>query len=487
MTRMGRGWKVWVGLLLMVLLVRLTWGGYASYLRERELDLVRTRGEPVTIDDLAATRVPLPDDQNAAVVFQNAMNAVSRMVESPSDSNFEFPWYPPYNAQWLEIAGASEESNAQAFTMARAARALRRSQMSLPTGSPLVNQVYIPYMSDSRRLANTLVDGAVYVQQIKNHAEAVDRLIDALGIGESLQHQDTLLAQLLGAGIYALVCDRAMIIAPHLRFSPGGITRPASREAVQLLIDRLLDDQLALTGFRRGILMDRVLMIDWLDTSAENTWFLRPLADMDVARKSREHDAYVNAIQGGDYPASDKILRRAKKYGGQMQTTMYGPVFDRVPRYSRWFDSFGTDNTHLHFPRIFQSIAERRMTAISLAAQLYRADHGNWPRRLNDLVPAYLAALPTDPFRADGGTFGYEILLGVLPDGSDRPLLSCEMFPAGRNWVDPEPMYGYQSAPSSQTAYQRRDLAWWKPLSRRFDEEEAARLEAEKSPKQDVN
>jgi hypothetical protein len=73
--------------------------------------------------------------------------------------------------------------------------------------------------------------------------------------------------------------------------------------------------------------------------------------------------------------------------------------------------------------RQFRVLADRRATAASLACQLFRAERGRWPERLEELVAAYLPHVPVDPFFEDGRWIGYLVLHGVLPDGGDRPLL----------------------------------------------------------------
>ena len=73
----------------------------------------------------------------------------------------------------------------------------------------------------------------------------------------------------------------------------------------------------------------------------------------------------------------------------------------------------------------FRTLATRRMAATALAIRLYELDHGRRPASLDELVPAYLDALPADPFAADGRTFGYKphapspILYSLGPDGRD--------------------------------------------------------------------
>jgi hypothetical protein len=53
-------------------------------------------------------------------------------------------------------------------------------------------------------------------------------------------------------------------------------------------------------------------------------------------------------------------------------------------------------------------LSERRAAALALAIRLYQLDRrGERPTSLAELVPAYLAAVPADPFAAGGQPFRY--------------------------------------------------------------------------------
>jgi hypothetical protein len=115
--------------------------------------------------------------------------------------------------------------------------------------------------------------------------------------------------------------------------------------------------------------------------------------------------------------------------------------------------------------RHFRAIAERRATAASLACQLFRAERGRWPERMEELVPAFLPHVPTDPFFDDGRWIVYVMLRGALPDGGDRPVLVW-----GEQRLDygppPWPCYGWyrdrRRQPSSDNR-QYRDVARFVP------------------------
>jgi len=144
-----------------------------------------------------------------------------------------------------------------------------------------------------------------------------------------------------------------------------------------------------------------------------------------------------------------------------------------VPRYSRWFSHMGLSGSGWWVGIPYQYLTNRRMAAVSLAAQLYRHDHdGVWPAKLQDLVPAYLPAVPKDPKLPGGRPLGYFVVPHGLPDGQDRPVVSVGPPPTAAS-LDSEPTYE-PSDYKNPTDY--RDLARWTVQDRRFDVESRLRV-----------
>ncbi|MGA2439850.1 MAG: hypothetical protein ABSH08_02740 [Tepidisphaeraceae bacterium] len=122
----------------------------------------------------------------------------------------------------------------------------------------------------------------------------------------------------------------------------------------------------------------------------------------------------------------------------------------------------------------FRSIgAERTMAAMSLASHVFYFQQNRWPKSAEELASMLPGGLPKDPWGDGKQTFGYVLIKGGLPDGSDRPLVYCrcesrdEMF----FHVD-QPEYGYyndygSNLPTSQrnNGGQFRDVASWVPAA----------------------
>jgi hypothetical protein len=111
---------------------------------------------------------------------------------------------------------------------------------------------------------------------------------------------------------------------------------------------------------------------------------------------------------------------------------------------------------------------ETTFAAISLACHVYKYENGHWPDSLDQLVPMYLPRLPMDPFGNGKQPFGYVVIQGGLPDGSDRPMAysRCQSRDGLFYRVD-SAQYGFyidgSNLPLSNTAQggQFRDIARW--------------------------
>jgi hypothetical protein len=218
--------------------VRLAWGWHARRQLAAALDDLRRRGQPVANND--AMEETVPGSENAWPLYARAINAINPGTDSPRNSALDYPAYPPYGPQWLALAAASEKANAGAFSAARAARQLPRSQFPRPRdydpmyGSPEWNQ--------ARHLANTLADGAHYAHLRGDDAEAVERLLDLLHLARSLRQDPHLVGQLVAIGLDALSAHAVQQIAPTLRLDASSRGAPASAALARQLIAALLDE-----------------------------------------------------------------------------------------------------------------------------------------------------------------------------------------------------------------------------------------------------
>jgi hypothetical protein len=457
-----------------LLAVRLGWGWHAARARDAELAAARGRGETASVADV---RLPEVEDAHNAWEHQVlAMQAARTGVDSPASSSLEYPDYPPYPPAWTRMAAASEAAHGGAFARARDARAFPVARLRRSVQPPMFNAIS-PGLNNARHLANTVGDGALYAHvNLGDDAEAVERLRDVLHLARSLRQDPTVIAQLVGIGIDALACNRAMVVAPGVRVAgtagAGGAKRPATAAQIRGLIRELLDEDAAWEQFGRALQSERVEINHDLATRGGENWVIRPLADLWSARLGRDLGVAVEASRLRTRPEAAAVLARVPVVTGELAggwsiSSWVGDGRATAPRYSRWFLAGGGGMRYDRaFETQFRGMGDRRTTAVSWAANWFRAERGRWPASLAELVPDYLPRVPADPFHADGRPVGYEVVKGGLPDGGDRPLVYYDAGLGLLEAVPREPAYGFylgSRAAKGKPVRQFRDLSRFVP------------------------
>jgi hypothetical protein len=307
--------------------------------------------------------------------------------------------------------------------------------------------------TDARNLANTLADGAQYADLQGDDAEAVERLLDLLHLGRAMRQDPLLISQLVGIGIDALATDAAQQVAPTLALGPAG---PHDDR------DERPDNPCVAAGVARaGAEAHRgccstagTTTLTSAGRSQRNARLSstcstngRPGRGRSGRSRSRRCCAGWPGSRSswkrpGSPPsaAARRVLARlpkeAEEDDGAPPIALFGrpPDAGTIPRYSRWFDEdlSGPAGLARAMEQHFRVEAERRATAVSFAARLYRHDAGRWPASLAELVPEYLPAVPIDPFHDGDQPLGYVVQRGALPGGGDRPLVYYDPGPASR-------------------------------------------------------
>lgn len=473
-----------LGLALLVTLavVRLAWGRHMSGALADAEAAARARGGAVTVDDLNRAD-DIPQATNAATYYKQATAAL-RPVYGPSSSTLYWAEYPPYPPAWHKLADAAVRANGPAFTLARAARPHPRSDWGTRYTSPLLMSPTMT-LNTSRELANQLADAALYEHVQGDDAAAIEYARDVLHLSRSLDQETTLIHHLVAIGIEAVALQRLMIIAPALDITPGadlpaGTVPPggaARRGQVEALIRDLLEKPVP--GERTAAALrgtEAVLARDTLRWFTRSNWIIAPAIDgLDRqvltsaeanARAATQPTAALASAATPAPPASgNAVSTRVSAAGAATPTKSAGALAD-------WFGGIRANHSAV-IEQDMRILAERRMAAVSLAARLYGIDHaGDWPHKLDELVPRYLPAVPRDPFRADGGPLAYLVTKNPV-DGAERPVVyhvssdGAAETPSDGSTLPPEPTYswtigrtpGRASAPD-----QWRDLSRFAPV-----------------------
>jgi hypothetical protein len=422
---------------------------------------------------------------NAAAYLNAADAAIDQRNLSPANSQLVYPNYPPFGPAWEALAAKSVAANGKTFALARQARRYDRFDWGVEYQGPAVG-VLLRHLNGVRELANTLGDAALYAHLHGDDAAALEGVRDVRHAARGLESEHVVVSHLVLVGMEALVQQRLQVIASGLRVGPEGEApdpagllptdpppdRPAPRPQVRTLIRELLDDRTFAASLADVYGGERVMQLDVAEQLARRAELLRPMFALDAARMLELDEVIMEAASKPNLPAAKASLARGaawKPPPAVPAAALFGPA--PPPGAKRQAIDFARIMSGLTFnpgaalrtiQRSMESRADRRMSAVSLAVQLYRADHGQWPPTLDALVPKYLPAVPVDPMAPDGRPLGYVLVKGGLPDGGDRPLV----FSVGIDGVDDSAKGGIPPAPSYGWYRGRdewHDLTRWAP------------------------
>ena len=431
----------------------LCWNHVADKRLQSSINQITARGEPLFPQDFAPP--PLPDDQNAATYLIAAAAAMNRTVWPPRSSNFTFPPYPPYGAQFEQMTDAAVKANPQTLALAHKARQFDRAIWTKLPPKPAAAGLIVTNLNDARALANLLADTAELDQRRGDDGQAIDRVRDILHLADSIDDNGITLVQwLVSIGIdlhvsFVTSCKSFRpdhLVIENAQFPDSRATtqpiKPVHRQVILDLIHQLMDDQAKQSELRRAILAERMLQLDFISWFANQELLLRPMFKLDAARSLDSMDIFIRAAAEPNLPRALAVLSASQFRPTPVPPPVPNPAAPRFSRAASSAFSIGMNRLSVIYWRV---ASERRAAAVSLALHLYQADHGHWPASLNQLAPEYLPTVPADPFIASPTPIGY-ILDRQTFRGHERPLLYFDTLGYPTNTTIPSvPMFGWNN------------------------------------------
>jgi len=427
-----------VGLVVLLVLARIWWGFEADRRMRAAIEACRATGEPLTIEEIDALTANIPDEDNAAILYEQALKQA--VFTTPDGVNIEDFFYGGRSLE--DDAEASRELyelNAPALALLRQARGRGRFAWSY-TLADMAKGGILP-LSSQRSFAKILKFAAAYEFDHGNHAAGLETLNDLLGYGEAVGTPFGILSSLVSWASISLVPD-AVQEHGHRLDEVDSEARNDIRRVAGQLIHHLLDLRSVRENFALAQHGERAWIVQhWQDGSLDNVWS-NPFRGTSVTNKLFDgvcRPAFViDAVRYIHLKSDAAELARDLRY---QRDAPWSYRREEGPSWLKRFvvpitDGFADRNENF-FRLLHQLVAERRMAAIALAIGLYRLDHGAFPETLEELVPDYLETLPEDPFAEAGVTFRYEprrkhpVLYSIgdngIDDGGDPPFngLDC--------------------------------------------------------------
>lgn len=463
-----------VGLLLSI---RLWWGHHARRLLDIEIAAAHARGEPVLMEDFNRAE-RLADEENAAVLLQTAAWSINY---NPAQTDFDnrFDWDLALTDADRALQAGIVIANTKALQLARQAVALPRADWNIRLTSPLP-AVLLPHLNGQRGLADLLRTAAFHHHQTGDDALVMQDLTCLLRQVQAIDQQPAFLVNhLVAIGISEVGCGLTMRLAGDLKLIVSADASPAAGPAtsaqVRTLIARLLDTRAYHQAAAMAWYGERVILTDdqsllwfiapspaappWQPTAM---WPIQPMLQLDALRMFRWETAIAHASTGSTFPAAKA------KLPAKLPTLSPSPLrqMTSILRSAGWMGATGRSNvTH------FRGLAERRMAAVLLAIRLYQLDHdGSSPPTLAALVPAYLPAVPIDPFSPQAAALRYvaapgsEVIYSVGENGNDdgaatRPTMQNNSNRQLSTWEMMDAVVPFHPAPPRQRTTLPEDMS----------------------------
>jgi len=394
-------------------LMRVVWGWEADRRFKNERARWRAAGEPVHLSDLQAELDLIPEVEDALPVLKKALDAMNEPGDLISKAGVGIDTYlgdfELLRKSLYDVATLFEGRDT-VFVHLHDLRTRRRARWALSATDHLPQ-----WSSDQRMLARFLTVRAHFAMATGDRTEAVEQIRHLLVLGETTSSHPSMIGQLMAMAISALgiqiIEDFGDRILVH--FGPEG-PDPSVTSSKSKAIDIsqwLLDEEHMLGAIRTSLLAERAFIVDTLAEYEKKGWtamsgglrsypceyvpfgLLRPAVALDGL------DALSQVTR-----ALDLVYRRAwvevPHWNEPDLPRLYFLKHLSHPLNTGFFKRISSSyQSYLEFH--IRTLLRRRFAAVALAAHAFRLDQGRFPIVLDELVPAYVASLPIDPYSAD--------------------------------------------------------------------------------------
>ncbi|MBI4718350.1 MAG: hypothetical protein HY763_11130 [Planctomycetes bacterium] len=419
--------------------LRLWWGWEANRRLAAEIARIRAAGEPILPEDFYPPAVS--DDENAAKLYEAAFMALG-LTADETKLIYECSEAMDPSAEKCAGRGRIISSRTAFFDLLRGARTRHAIDWGLRYRTPAITTPVWTNLGAARDTAGLMALAAWHYHAEGRDAAAIEVVCDADLLARNLARQPLLIGIVSAWACHAkAVRDPLEAILPSLCLRRG-TTEPMEKcvdtDRVRSLVDSLLDDSAWDKAFVDALHAERMLCVD-METAvrqgalgstllisgfsrpavAAGWWqwvwdraFL-PMLTLDALRASHGITAHIDAVQQANF----RFVVRNPTPGGT-EDTAFGLIYRPL---STGHDSWPGRAVEMHF----RSVACRRLSATALAIRMFEVERGRKPERLGELVPDYLAKVPSDPFSPTGDNIRY------LPDAQPAVLYSV-----GANGID---------------------------------------------------
>jgi hypothetical protein len=401
--------------------------------------------------EILARRRVVPHTENSALKVIQAYKLLpepwdgGQPWEAFRDSSYELDLHPNFQLNSIQINGVREK-----FSMAPiAALAEALAVAEMPVGRYEVDTEPSPFkkgphLVQKPQKVSELLRLHMYLREAERDLDAALLSCRAIiNVGRSFGDEPDLISFSMRTGLHAQASSalqRSLAQGEPSEAALLAMQRQIAMEELEPILLRALRRHRAalhryLDGVRSGEYPDAPILkaadakrsFDKRSGSDEPNWktgwqpadeWLERWRDEPLGAIKAGQGALLQYMNGWVEDAKDSVHLERLHHSALDEESQKLPLFVRIltgDRNGRW--------AH----RYLRSRAALRCTIAALAVERYRLAHGRWPGSLEQLVPAYLAEVPADPFvnhqlrivRKPDGVVVYSVGLDSKDDGGD--------------------------------------------------------------------
>jgi hypothetical protein len=402
------GWLVAVALLTAAALF-FVWRSQLRHDINAKTAAIKGAGLPVNWDDLAKWPATVPDDENAAFIYTNAIAHLNTRFIPPDEKFREY--LRPLSAETNALLEEMVRTNFEALQIID--QVTNASESRYPINYQDGPTAQLPHLAGLNQLAFVLGCDAILKAGDSNAIAATEDVQSSLKLSESLDNEPLLFSQLVSISILNLSCESLEGVLHRTSLSEEQLSKLESQlsraEATNRFLTALIGDRAMYNEFIR-LAQDDVRKMAEISNKDSSQDDQTPLPSRNpgavwrlIGFWERDRNFFLGAMATNIYfiqqgpPASRAMPHEDDRLGEQAQSGLY--IFSSMflPVYS------GVAN------RDASARARLRDAITVLAIERWRLQHQDTvPDSLIDLVPAFLPTVPVDPY--DGKPLRYKKL-----------------------------------------------------------------------------
>jgi hypothetical protein len=366
------------------------------YWLEREMEVARENGYPLTLEELEAEYPASLETEEATAHWQRGIEIVNG--EEYKQSSVDVPivylqpnQYPrveeplPLSADRLATARRFVEEHTEVLQAARAAREAG-AVARFPFEFEKLIHADLTHAEGLRNVAR-LLKLDLELRLVERDSEgAVENVLDQIAVADSLTNEPNLVSQLTRMAILGAAVDSTTETLSRIDLTDDGSAR----------LQQAFARQRPMQGYVKGLRGERYMApyLTRFDSPIDDPEIeLHPFplfANSDIAKQC-EFLRMLEEAATSDSPDLDDSF-------GEVEFEIENFVHRTWTAGARYYFTCTMLPMTNGMSRSFvRQVANARLAETAIAAERYRLANGEWPERLEDLAPEYLKSIPIDP------------------------------------------------------------------------------------------